>query len=65
MIEDPPLIRRKATVRRPSTAQVAAFRGIPTGFVADAMGGRGAMTYTIKPVIAAQHLLCGVALPVE
>jgi 4-hydroxy-4-methyl-2-oxoglutarate aldolase len=65
MIEDPPLIRRKATVRRPSTAQVAAFRGIPTGFVADAMGGRGAMTYTIKPVVATQHLLCGVALPVE
>jgi len=65
MIEEPPMIRRKESVRRPSEKQLASFYDVPTGFVADAMGGRGAMTFTIKPIITEQHRICGVALPVE
>jgi 4-hydroxy-4-methyl-2-oxoglutarate aldolase len=65
MIEDPPMIRRKQKIARPSTSQIEAFSGIPTGFVADALGGRGAMAPAIKPVVPEQAIFCGVALPVH
>ncbi len=64
MIEDPPVILRKAKVRRPTQKQLKAFDAIPTGFIADAMGGRGAMRHQIKAVIPNQSRICGVALPV-
>lgn len=65
MIEDPPVITLKRHVHRPSAEQLAAFKDVPTGFIADAMNGRGAMDARIKPVIAAQDMFCGVALPVH
>ena len=65
MIKDPPMIRRKQKIARPSTSQIEAFSGIPTGFVADALGGRGAMAPAIKPVVPEQAIFCGVALPVH
>ena len=65
MIEDPPLITRKVKVPRPSLKQVAAFKSVPTGFIVDAMNGRGALDYRIKPVIAHQSSICGVAMPIE
>ena len=65
MIEDPPLIRRKAKLRRPTSKQIKAFEAVPTGFIADALGGRGAMQHKIKAVIPSQAQLCGVALPVD
>jgi 4-hydroxy-4-methyl-2-oxoglutarate aldolase len=65
MIEDPPMIRRKQKIARPSTSQIEAFSGIPTGFVADALGGRGAMAPAIKPVVPEHAIFCGVALPVH
>ncbi len=43
MIEEPPLITIRRPSRRPTAAQIAAFQGAPTSFVADAMWGRGAL----------------------
>ncbi len=65
MIEDPPVITLKRHVHRPSAEQLAAFKHVPTGFIADAMNGRGAMDARIKPVIAGQETFSGVALPVH
>jgi 4-hydroxy-4-methyl-2-oxoglutarate aldolase len=62
VIDDAPAIRRASALRRPGPAQVAAFAGVPTGFVVDALGGRGALDYRIKPVIAGQDRFCGPAL---
>ena len=64
MIEDPPLITRKVKVPRPTQKQIAAFKSVPTGFIVDAMGGRGALDHRIKPIIAHQSSFCGVAVPV-
>lgn len=65
MIEDPPLVIRKAKVPRPSKKQLAAFKGVPTGFIADALGGRGALNHKIKPVVPSQSSICGVAVPID
>jgi 4-hydroxy-4-methyl-2-oxoglutarate aldolase len=62
VIDDAPPIRRTPVARRPSPAQLAALAGVPTGFVVDALGGRGALDYRIKPVIAGQDRFCGPAL---
>ena len=65
MIEDPPLITMRRQVPRPTPAQIAALEGTPTGFLVDAMQGRGALAPAIKPVIPEQDVFCGVALPVH
>lgn len=65
MIEDPPVITLKRHVPRPTLAQIAAFTGVPTGFIADAMNGRGALDGRVKALIAGQDTFCGVALPVH
>ncbi|MDQ0473335.1 RraA family protein [Labrys wisconsinensis] len=65
MIEDAPLITLRRPARRPSTAQIAALTGVPTGFAVDALGGRGALAAAIKPVVAEQAVICGVALTCE
>ena len=65
MIEDPPVITLKRKVPRPTAAQLSAFTGVPTGFIADAMNGRGALDARINPLIAGQDVFCGVALPVH
>jgi 4-hydroxy-4-methyl-2-oxoglutarate aldolase len=62
MIDDPPLIRLRRKVPRPTAAQLAALKGTPTGFIIDALGGRGAVAPDIKPVIAEQASFCGVAV---
>ncbi len=62
MIEDAPLLQVRRNFTRPSRAQVEAFHGLQTGFVVDAMNGRGAMDGQIKP-IAGSGAFCGVALP--
>jgi len=49
--------------RRPTEAQIAAFRDQPTGFVLDAMMGMGAMSAAIKPCPGLSDRLCGPALP--
>jgi len=62
MIDDPPLIRLKRNPPRPTNAQIEALRGVPTGFVVDAMDGRGALSFTIKPVDPEASSFCGVAV---
>ena len=42
MIEEPPRLTIRRTFPRPTAAQIAAFRDVPTGFVCDAMKAQGA-----------------------
>lgn len=62
MIEDPPLITLRRRFPRPSPAQIDALRGAMTGHLVDAMGGRGGLPFSIKPVIPEQAHFCGVAV---
>ena len=62
MIKDPPLLTIRRNVPRPGASDVAAFAGVPTGYAVDAMSGRGALDYRIKPVAPAASVLVGVAL---
>ncbi len=64
MIEDPPLLTVRRNFPRPSAEELAAFKGALTGNVVDAMGGRGALDYRIKPVGDAKTF-CGTALTCE
>jgi 4-hydroxy-4-methyl-2-oxoglutarate aldolase len=64
VIEDPPLLTVRRRFPRPSAAQLAAFANTPTGFVVDAMNGRGALDYRIKPIGKPQRF-CGPALTCE
>lgn len=62
MLDEAPLLTIKRRIERPSKAELAAFQGVMTGFVADALGGRGAMVPAVKP-IAGSGPFAGVALP--
>jgi 4-hydroxy-4-methyl-2-oxoglutarate aldolase len=62
MIEDAPKLQTHTPIRRPSSIQVTALQGVPTGHVVDALGGSGALDYRIKPVVAAQAAFCGPAI---
>jgi 4-hydroxy-4-methyl-2-oxoglutarate aldolase len=62
LIEDAPKIRVAKELRRPRPDQLAALRGVPTGFVVDALGGSGGLDYRIKPVVSGQAAFCGAAL---
>lgn len=50
MIEQPPKLTVRRPTRRPTAAQIAAFRDAPTGFVVDALQGAGALAAAIRPV---------------
>jgi regulator of RNase E activity RraA len=63
MIEEPPVLTIKRAGRRPSAAQIAAFRGVPTGFVVDALYGAGALSSDIQPIGAGRDLRCVAAGP--
>ncbi|HTT12464.1 MAG TPA: RraA family protein [Burkholderiaceae bacterium] len=62
MIEDPPLLTIRRTIERPERALVEAFAGTPTGFVVDAMQGRGALDSRIKPLPGMPDRFVGTAL---
>ena len=62
MIKDPPLLRIRRKFPRPSKNILAAFAGVPTGFATDAMNGRGALDYRIKPLSAPKEVMVGVAM---
>lgn len=67
MIEEPPLLTIKRPDRRPTEAQIAAFQGVPSSFVADAMFGTGAML-GVRPFADGRDIAClaaGPALTVE
>jgi 4-hydroxy-4-methyl-2-oxoglutarate aldolase len=61
MIEDHPLLRIRRNFPRPTAEQVAAFAGLQTGYVVDALGGSGALDPAIKP-IGGTGVFCGVAV---
>ncbi len=63
MIEEPPRLKIKSERKRPSDAQIAAFQGVPTGFVVDAMHGKGAMSGTIAPIGFGRDMDCVAAGP--
>ncbi|MFV0473445.1 MAG: RraA family protein [Pikeienuella sp.] len=62
MIEEPPLLTIKRPARRPSPAQIAAFQGMPSGFVADAMYGTGSIA-RVTPLGAGRDIRCVAAGP--
>jgi 4-hydroxy-4-methyl-2-oxoglutarate aldolase len=62
MIEDPPLLQIRRNFRRPKKGELAAFEGVQTGYIIDALGGRGALDHRIKPLAPLSRTLVGVAL---
>jgi 4-hydroxy-4-methyl-2-oxoglutarate aldolase len=60
MIEEPPPLVFAPVVNRPPAKLVERFRGAPTSFIVDAMGGTGALDWRIKPLVGSS--LVGVAL---
>ena len=50
MLDNPPLVTIHRGFRRPDPRLIEAFRGAQTSHLADAMDGRGALDYRIKPV---------------
>ena len=62
MIKDPPLLTIRRHFERPAAKDVAAFAGVQTGYAVDAMGGRGALDYRIKPLAPATSVMVGVAI---
>ena len=47
MIGAPPVLTLKRQFSRPSAAQLEAFADVPTGFVVDALAGRGALDQSL------------------
>ena len=62
MIEEPLALTLRRNFHRPTTVQIDAFRNVQTGFVVDAMKGRGALDARIKPCSDSQAIFCGVAV---
>ncbi|MEA2817642.1 MAG: 4-hydroxy-4-methyl-2-oxoglutarate aldolase [Rhodospirillaceae bacterium] len=62
MIENPPVLTIHRGHRRPDRALLEAFRGAQTSHLADAMEGRGAVDWRIKPLDPANASFTGPAL---
>ena len=62
MIKDPPVATIRRAFPRPAAKHVKALAGIPTGNVVDAMNGRGALDYRIKPLTPINAVIVGVAV---
>jgi len=62
MLDNPPLLTIHRGHRRPDRALIEAFRGAQTSHLADAMDGRGALDYRIKPMDPANASFAGPAL---
>ncbi len=62
MLDDPPLLTIRRTIARPSRARLDAFANTPTGFIVDAMQGRGALDARIKPLPGTPARFVGSAL---
>jgi len=50
MIEDPPLLQIRRNFARPDAALIRRFANIPTEHLVDAMDGRGALDFMVKPI---------------
>ena len=62
MIHDPPLLTIRRRFPRPTAEQAAAFRGVPTGHLVDAMGGRGCLPHDIRALFPDKTQMVGVAV---
>lgn len=62
MIEDPPLLQIRRNFVRPDSALLARFAGVPTEYLTDAMNGRGALEYHVKPVDSGRATFVGSAI---
>jgi 4-hydroxy-4-methyl-2-oxoglutarate aldolase len=62
MLHNPPLLTIHRGHRRPSQALIDAFRGAQTSHLADAMDGRGAVDWRIKPLDPENAAFVGAAL---
>lgn len=62
MLDNPPLLTIHRGHRRPDPALIEAFRGAQTSHLVDAMDGRGALDYRIKPMDPANAAFVGPAL---
>ncbi len=63
MIETPPILTIKTSMRRPTDTQIAAFQDVPTGFVVDALHGGGALSLAIQQIGGGRDLKCVAAGP--
>lgn len=62
MIEAPPVLKVRRNFARPTSEQIAALSGTPTGSVVDAMDGRGALGPDVCPADPDNAVFCGSAL---
>jgi len=62
MIEDPPLLQIRRNFERPATTLLERFVGVPTEHLVDAMDGRGALDYRVKPVDPSRASFVGSAV---
>lgn len=58
MLEEPRALTIRTNFPRPSDNQVAAFKGVPTGMVCDAMNGIGALDSSIQPIGGGRDIDC-------
>jgi 4-hydroxy-4-methyl-2-oxoglutarate aldolase len=62
MLDENPVLTINKNFNRPSAEAIAAFEGVPTGFLVDCMAGKGAIDYKIKPILPGRAKFAGVAL---
>jgi regulator of RNase E activity RraA len=62
MLHSPPLLTIHRGFRRPDPALVERFKGAQSSHLCDAMDGRGALDYRIKPLEPAQSAFAGPAM---
>lgn len=58
MINEPAKLTIRTRFPRPTPAQIAAFKDVPTGFVCDAMDGQGALDSRIQPIGGGRDMEC-------
>ena len=62
MLHNPPLLTIHRGFRRPDPKLVEGFKGAQTSHLVDAMDGRGALSYRIKPLEPSQSVFAGPAM---
>jgi 4-hydroxy-4-methyl-2-oxoglutarate aldolase len=62
MIKDPPLLTIRRKFHRPRDEDLKALAKVPTGHAVDAMNGRGALDFRIKPLAPLASPLVGTAV---
>lgn len=62
MLHNPPLLTIHRGFERPAAELIAKFQGAQTSHLCDAMDGRGALSYRIKPLESSQAVFAGPAV---